>query len=963
MRSRSKLEVETLKSTGGSVSPAKKRIGAVIIFVIVLLLILVALVNFITDWMWFAEMKYVSVFFTKLFTQLKIGVPLFIILTLLILLYLSRLKKNYFKHIASHEATDMRKLGRYTKIVAAIFSLIVTWICVRQLWFQTLQFTNSTKFHLKDPIFHRDISFYIFKLDFLQSLNELLLGVILLFIVMTVIYYVLLLIMHSPDLFEDESEVDETDDSERFTGRDPYGGGSVIFTLFGKMGRGHKRRTEADNDNVRQLMTIASVQLTFLGVVFFVMLAVDFFLRQFTLLHAHTGAVYGAGFTDVNVTLWMYRALIVLSLIGALTVIIFMKKKSFKKIAVVPVIMICVGILGVGAAFLVQNWVVSPDELNKEYKYLARNIKYTQAAYKLNDVAVKSFPANENLSSADISENSQTVSNIRINDYSPVKKFYNQTQSIRQYYDFNDVDVDRYIINGQLTQTYLSPREIDESKISDTWLNRHLKYTHGYGLTLSKVNTITSSGQPDVLVKNIPPESSIKSIQITRPEIYFGEMTNDYTLVDTKEDEFDYPDGSKNRYTTYKGNAGIKLNWFARLMFSIKERSFKLLVSTNLNSSSKIMVYRNVEQRVKKIMPYLRYENDPYAVTVNGKIYWIVDAYTTSSNYPYSEPYSGAENTTNYIRNSVKVVIDAYNGDVNYYVVEKDDPIAKTYQKIYPKLFKDYEKMPKELRAHIRYPNTQFEIQSDIYSRYHMNNVRVFYQNEDQWDIANEIYGTEKQQMVANYYILNLPGEKNAEFINSIAFTPRKKQNMTALMMARNDGENYGKLVLYQFPKSKTVYGPEQVEAMINQNSEISQDFSLWSNNGSTYSRGNLFVVPINDSLLYIEPVYLEAANSAIPEVKRVIVVYGDQIAYESTLGDALKSMFGSSGGTTTTDNAKGDSADKSSGGNEKLSKMESIRKAQDAYNDAQDALKKGDWAKYGKCMDELEEYLDDLSD
>ena len=944
----------------------RRKLSIVILFIVIIIGLFLLLVNFITDWMWFAEMKYVSVFFKQLFTELEIGIPVFIILSFLMDFYLKRLRKGYFNHIASHEQTDMKKLGRYTNAVAIVFAAIIAFYTASKLWFKTLEFANSTSFKIKDPLFGLDISFYIFKLDFLKQLNELLIGVILLFIAVTIIYYLILLTMHSPDILEEDDSAEYVNEDERFTGNNtnnPFGEDTPFGKVFGSFTAGRRQREPRprkhfDDSNFRQLMTIASGQLAFLGVVFFVMLAIDFFLKQFDLLHAHTGAVYGAGFTDVNITLWMYRVLVVLSLIGAFTVVHHIRKKQFKKVFTIPVIMIGVGVVGVALALIVQNLVVSPDELNKETKYLSRNIEYTQYAYQLNNVSIKKFSAKENLTSDDISANSQTITNIRINDYKPVKTFYNQTQSIRQYYKFNDVDVDRYTINGQLTQTYLSTREIDESKISNTWLNRHIKYTHGYGLTLSKVNTVTSSGQPDVLVKNIPPESTVNEIKITQPRIYFGELTNDYTLVNTSEDEFDYPDGSTNKYTQYTGSAGIKLNIFARIMFAIRENSLKLLVSTNVKSSSKILIYRNVEERVKKIMPYLSYEDDPYAVTVNGRVYWIVDAYTTSSYYPYSEPYSGTTGSTNYIRNSVKVVVDAYNGDVNYYIVDKTDPIAKTYQKIYPRLFKDFEEMPKALQSHIRYPNALFEIQADIYSRYHMSNVKVFYQNEDQWDIANEIYGTKKKQMTPNYYIINLPGEKNAEFISSIPFTPRSKQNMTALLIARNDGANYGKLVLYQLPKSKTIYGPQQVESLIQQNTEISQDFTLWSQSGSTYSRGNLFVIPIKDSLLYVEPIYLEAANSAIPEVKRVVVVYGDQIAYESTLGDALDSLFGSTGGATTKKNSKSSSSSSSSSN----SKSDYIEKAQTAYDQAQSALKDGDWSAYGKYMDQLSEYLKKLS-
>ena len=354
-------------------------------------------------------------------------------------------------------------------------------------------------------------------------------------------------------------------------------------------------------------------------------------------------------------------------------------------------------------------------------------------------------------------------------------------------------------------------------------------------------------------------------------------------------------------------------------------------------------------------MPYLEYDNDPYIVTENGKLYWMLDAYTQTSHFPYSEPYDIQNTSTNYIRNSIKVVVDAYNGNVDFYIVDDNDPIAASMKKIYPKLFKSGEDMPKELKSHIRYPHRMFETQAKVYSRYHMNDVRVFYQNEDLWDISYEIYGTEEQQMDPNYFIMKLPGEDKAEFVNSIPFTPKDKKNMTGLMMARNDGEHYGELVVYNFPKSKVVYGPRQVEAQIDQDTEISKDFSLWSNAGSTYSRGNMFVIPIEDSLLYVEPVYLEASESSIPEVKRVIVAYGDEIAYEETLGEALNDLFGE--GATQQPGQSGDSdGDNDSAGTSSISVL--IKKANDAYDNAQEALRAGDFAKYGEYMDDLEKYL-----
>lgn len=967
----------------------EKKVSIIILIVVVAASLFLTLVGFISDFMWFKEMGYVAVFFTQLVTQLKVGIPTFIIVTGLVMLYLHHLRKSYFAKIASSEATDMKKLNRTTNWLAVAFGVVATVMSVTNLWFEILKFANSTDFDITDPLFSFDISFYLFKLEFLSQLNEILIGVIVGFVILTIVYYIILMTVRTPDVFKEEpvqgAETAE-DSEERYTGNanpfggnpfgdNPFGGNnannakdpfSKIFeSLTGKKvnARPIKPKKQFDDGNFRQLMNIASGKITILGFIFFIMLAINFFLRQFDLLHAHTGVVYGAGFTDVNITLWMYRILCGLAILSAIMFIVQMGRKKYKSLLTVPVIMIFVGLVGTGAGMLIQNFVVSPDEINKESQYLERNIQYTQYAYQLDDVDIKAFAADNKLTASDINANVETINNIRINDFDPAQQFYNQTQSIRQYYTFHDVDVDRYMINGKYTQTFLTAREIDENKIDTSWLNRHLKYTHGYGATLSRVDKVTSSGQPDVLIGNIPPESEVKEIEITRPEIYFGELSNEYIVVNTDEKEFDYPDGQSNKYTMYEGKAGIKLNFFNRVLFSIKEGSLKLLVSSNIDSDSKIIIYRNVIDRVRKIMPHLSYEADPYMVAVDGKLYWMMDAYTTSSYYPYSEPIDGNTGSTNYIRNSVKVVVDAYNGDTNFYVVDEKDPIATTFQKIYPTLFKSFDEMPEGLKSHIRYPNYLFEIQASVYAKYHMEDVNVFYQREDMWDIASEIYGMEKKQMTPNYYIAKLPGEQKAEFFNSIPFTPKSKQNMTALMVARNDGENYGQLVLYQFPKSRTIYGPEQIEAQIDQNTEISKEFSLWSSAGTKYRRGNMFIIPINTSILYVEPVYLEATNSSIPEVKRIIVAYNDKIAYEETLADCLISLFGTkaqngvSGSETTTPSQ--------SGGEDSAANMSARQLAelvQEYFTKAQNAQKNGDWAKYGEYLDKMEEYLNELT-
>lgn len=950
----------------------KKRTGLrVIIAIVIILGLFLSLIGFITDFMWFRELGYVSVFFTKLFTQIKIGVPTFVVVTFLAYIYLKFLKRGYFIKVSSDEPVNHGRLNLISWGLAAAYGAITTFFTVTKLWFDFLQFINSTSFGKKDPLFDMDISFYAFKLDFIEEVNQIVLVLLIAFAVLTVIYYSILLTVRTPKIFEEKAQtVDEEEEQSQAQGGagngfDNLNGmfGKFTEAFTGKAGGGFKRpsrpRKSFDNQNLKMLVSIAEKQLIIVGVLFFLMVGVNFFLKQYDLLFGSTGAVHGAGFTDVNITLWMYRIIMVLAVFAAVGFAVGISRRHIKPAVVAPIIMIIIGVAGTGAALVVQNLVVTPDEINKESRYLERNIEYTQTAYGLNDVNKKEFAASNDLTGEDISNNDETISNIRINDYEPAKTFYNQTQSIKQYYSFNDVNVDRYNINGEYTQTFLSAREIDENSINDTWLNKHLKYTHGYGITLSRVDKITASGQPDMLIGGIPPVSDVDEIKITRPEIYYGELTNNYVLTNTSEEEFDYPDGNENKYTTYEGDAGIKLNPLNRFMFAVKERSLKLLVSGNVKSSSKILINRNIKERVKQIMPYLEYDKSPYMVTVDGKLYWIIDAYTYTNRYPYSEPFSDTSDT-NYIRNSVKVVIDAYNGTTDYYIVDDTDPIAQNFKKIYPDLFKDIKDMPEGIKAHIRYPSTLLNIQAQVYQRYHMNDVKVFYQNEDLWQISSEIYGTEEQAMSPNYYIMKLPGEDSAEFVNSIPFTPKDKKNLMGLFVARNDGGNYGELILYQMPKSQTVYGPMQIEAQIDQNTEISKEFSLWNSSGSKYSRGNMFVVPIEDSLLYIEPVYLEATNSSIPEVKRVIVVYGDNIAYEATLAEALNSMFGEGSAYEREDSGN---TDTTSGGNgDELSQTEIIKRAQDAFDNAQNAQKNGDWAKYGEYLNELDKYLNMLS-
>jgi uncharacterized membrane protein (UPF0182 family) len=954
-----------------------------IVIVLVLIAVFLGLVGFITDFLWFRELSYTSVFWKKLVTQLEIGVPLFIVLTVVAYFYLLLLKKGYMKRISTAGTSVRPRILNWIALgLSALAALAIAGISVSSLWFEALKFMNSTEFAIKDPIFNLDVGFYVFKLQFITQVNQLVISIIIALAVLTAIYYFVLISLCKPKVFETRpgaaGEEEEQDAYSKNFGNDPYSSdvmGKVLEGFMKAMGmdpaaaKPQGARGKMGDSNFKELLNIAAKQLVVLGVLFFIMLGVSFFLRQYDLLYSRNGVLFGAGFTDINVTLWMYRILMVMSLVAAVFFAIGVRSRRYRTVLTVPVIMIIIGILGSGVGAVVQNLVVSPDALNKEGQYLANNIRFTQSAYDLQSVQTKPFSSSNTLTAEDIQNNGDTLSNIRINDYLPVKQFYNNTQTMRQYYSFNDVDVDRYMVNGEYTQTYLSAREVDETKIDQQWINKYLKYTHGYGITLSRVDRVTTSGQPDIMIKDIPPLSDVDEIKITQPEIYFGELTNNYILVKTDELEYDYPSGTENALTTYGGKAGISLNLFNRSLFAIREQSLKLLVSTNVNSSSRIVINRNIAQRVREIMPYLAYDDNPYIVTVDGKLYWIIDAYTTSSKYPYSEPFTAA-GTVNYIRNSVKVVVDAYNGDTDYYLVDDKDPVANTFMNIYPKLFHPFEEMPDGIREHIRYPGLLLEIQANVYRRYHVGetNVPVFYQSEDLWDIAKEVSGENSapEAMSSQYYIMKLPGESDVEFINSIPFTPRDKVVLTGLLVARSDGEHYGELILYQMPKTKTVWGPEQIEALISQDQTISQDFSLWRNSDSTnYTRGNMFVIPIEEALIYVEPIYLAAVNSSIPEVRRVIVYYDEKLAYESTLGEALESLFGTgASGAVSGGSASGTPGGTSSRGGAdagSLSQADLILRANEAYENAVDAQKDGDWAAYGRELANLERYLKQL--
>ena len=990
-------------------SKSRKFVTVVVIVCIIVIAVLAALANFITDVMWFIDLGYISVFLKKLFTQLIIGVPIFLIFFLVGSLYLNAINKGYHKRlIVGEEKLGAKGQKRLSLAFSAASSLIITYTAASTIWYTFLQFTNSTDFSILDPIFNLDVSFFIFKLQFIHGLNNTIIIGIIVYAFMTFIYYAILMSICPPKAIpqDEENEEDELGKRRKQT-QQRSAFSENLMRAFGidpdlvSPSSAQPRSEGGGFGSFRELIYIASKQIVVLGILFFLMLAVNFFLRQFDLLYTSTTVLYGAGYKDIHVTLWVYRILVVLSVIAAIFFARGVTVKKVKTTFAVPILMIGVGIVGAAVGGIMQSLVVEPDAINKEGPYIAYNIDFTQKAYGLDEVKLINFPADNKLTGEDILNNADSIRNIRINDYDPAKIFYNSTQSIRQYYTFNDVDVDRYTVDGDYTQTFLTAREIDETKLPQEWLNLHIKYTHGYGVVMSRVDKVTASGQPDTLVKNIPPETKVKGIEkITRPEIYFGELTNNYIVVNTNEKEFDFPQGESNVETMYEADSGVNMNIFNRIMFSIREGDIRLLFSSNVKSDSRIIINRNIAERVREIMPFLQY-SDPYMVTASGKLYWIIDAYTTSKNYPYSEPYNLAYgDTTNYIRNSVKVVIDAYTGDTGFYLVDTEDPVATTLSNIFPDLLRTMEEMPEGVAPHIRYPSALLNIQARVYQRYHVNDTTVFFQGEDRWDIAKERVGAgdEETAMQPNYYIMKLPREDSVEFVNSIPYTPKDRNNMIALLVARNDAPNYGKLTLFQLPKGEIIMGPSQIDAQIAQDTVISQDFALWENSGSTYSRGNMFVIPIENSFMYVEPIYLRASIGSLPEVKRVVVYFNGRIAYQETLREALDEMFGkgvgdatlsdeeidlngieSSGekpspGTTTTSpgtttpspgtTTPSPGETPPSSGSLDLGSMteeELVQTASDAYSRGQNALKRGDWAAYGEAQQLLEECLAQL--
>ena len=918
-------------------------------------------VVFYTDWLWFKDLGYQTVFSTMLVTKVTLGLTVGLLAAAFTWLNFGLALRP------SHEPADVQEVSRETggeagweagprsfvingqripvpdlarlagrlALPAALAIGAYAGLLAWGAWDIWLRYRYQSPFGEADPIFGRDIAFYFFTLPALDALASLLFTLALVSLIGTAAIYVVR-------------------GAARVAMREPMLGSDTFSKLRQfAVGRGPRAH----------LLSLVAVM--------FLALAGQAYLGIPNLLFSTSGPVAGASYTDINATLpLLYMQVGVAALVAVLAAASLLRSKS--------------GLLWVGLGLylltliggllypaIVQRFSVGPNELAKETPYIIHNIAATRKAFGLDHVEERELPGETALTAQDIQENQGTINNVRLWDQQPLLDTFSQIQEIRTYYDFKSVDNDRYRINGELRQVMLSARELSSASLPNrNWINEQLTFTHGFGLTLGPVNQVTLEGLPVLFVKDIPPVSSAPALKVDRPEIYFGELSNDRVYVKTKSKEFNYPAGEENVFASFAGAGGVAIgSTWRQLLFAARFGDLKLLLSNDLTPESRVLYHRNIKERLGQLAPFLSFDDDPYLVISEGRLFWIVDAYTVSDRYPYSQP---AGSGVNYIRNSVKAVADAYQGHVRLYIADERDPLIQTWARIFPGVLKPLSEMPADLRAHLRYPEDIFKIQTAVYSTYHMDQPQVFYNKEDQWSVVSmaEKQGEAESQTMEPYYtIMKLPSERTEEFLLLLPFTPKRKDNLGAWMVARADGEHYGRLLVYRFPKQKLIYGPRQIVARINQDPEISRQLSLWNQRGSQVIFGALLVIPIKESLIYVQALYLRAETGKIPELKRVIVAAENRIAMEPTLEAGLARIFGNAS------SAAEDLAQTSQQIPQRASRVGETPAAQSAsdvqslaaqarqhYDRALQAQREGDWTRYGEEIKRLGAAIEQIS-
>ncbi|MBP1910401.1 UPF0182 family protein [Methanolobus bombayensis] len=903
-----------------------KDIRIVFFLILALFIGIGPLAGIYTEYLWFEMIGYTSIFTTILQWKLLTIIPGFILA--FIFLYINaRFARDSISKILAKENISYEKLDSQAVLIAILLFSFIFGLVFSGNWKTILLYLNSTTFGLSDPILMNDIGFYVFQLPFFHLIR----GVFFWLTVISLVMVFLLYLYRLEPVFG--SETVEIEDDEGFYQFDQGGTFKEIM----------------DNLPEKVLIHISAL-LAFLLVLF----AAGFFLNRYEILFSQQGVVAGAGYTDVHVRLPIYNILTILSFLTSIVLLANVKMKNIK-IPVASIALIAIFILASSfAPGVYQQFKVEPTEVQLEKPYLEYNINYTRMAYGLSNVEERSFEANSDLTFAELQNNSQITDNIRIWDRRALEQTYKQLQQIRTYYTFNDVDTDRYHMDEGYKQYMISARELDIMQLAPeakTWVNERLVYTHGFGVVMNPVSTKTNDGRPEFVLKDIPP---VGDFNVTNPRIYYGEITSDYKIADSGKEEFDYPRGGQNVFTQYEGKSGILLDSFAkRAIFAFTFSEIKFILSEYMNDDSRLMYHRQITERAQTIAPFLEYDSDPYPVISDGKIYWIIDAYTTADKYPYSESYYDSRfYNINYIRNSVKVVVDAYDGTVDFYMME-NEPVVDTYSKIFPGLFKPFSEMPEGLQKHIRYPKDFFKVQMDLYENYHMKDAETFYNKEDAWEIPKEVYRGGSIDMEPYYMITKLPNGGGLEYVLLQPFTPRNRENMIAWIAARCDEPNYGELKHYELPKGELIYGPTQIESRIDQDPDISEQLTLWGQTGSRVIRGNLLVVPIGNSILYTEPIFISAEESEIPELRRVVASSGQKVVMDETLQASLQMLV----------DGRIDTEEGTTGQTEvPTSARELAQQALDHYNTAQQYLADGDWAGYGEEINRMEETLNQLS-
>ncbi|MGD8427383.1 MAG: UPF0182 family protein [Balneolaceae bacterium] len=886
------------------------KILRIVITILLALFLLGAFTDWIIEWLWLGNLGYDEVFWTIKVTQTILLLSSLFIALLYILPNMHFLSKRFTgmdfgqSPLAQFNLQNInpKKFRNFFYIMGSVISVFFSLAFFMQ-WDKYFRFHWNETIGTVDPIFGHDIGFYLFRLPFIELIQNSLISLVFFVTIVTIILY--------------------------------------IYT--GALSLQSNKSIGASKGVKKQISINIGIWL--------LLLSWGYYLERYSLLYSKNGVVYGADYVDIHVKLPVIWILCILSFLLALFAFYQLYKSRFKWLLIGGISIFAIGAIGNSVLpGLVQKFVVEPNELQLEEPYLQNNIRMTRSAYKLDKFHLRNYAASDTLTWQKLENNDATLSNIRLWDPRLLIQTYRQLQEIRLYYQFYDVDVDRYHTDEGYLQMMLSARELSDElpEKADTWVNRRLQYTHGYGLVMSPVAQQGSQGDPKLVIKDLPPVAEM-GLKIDQSAIYFGKHNRDYKIVDTDVKELDYPQGDQNVYTNYGGNGGVSIdNFFEKLLFAWHFGDVNILFSDYLHEGSRILFWKTTKERVQRIAPFLRLEDDPYLTLSDGKLYWIQDAYTVSPDYPYSEPVKTGG--YNYIRNSVKVVVDAYNGSVNFYIMNDHDPILNVYRDVFPKMFKPLGNMPEDLQQHLRYPKHFFVTQIEKYNAYHMTDPQVFYNNEDLWASPNEKYGGQQIKMEPYYLLSKLPGDNNLQYLLINPMTPQNRDNMISWIAAKSDFPEYGDVTVFKLPKERLIYGPAQIEAKIDQDTEISRQLSLWDQRGSKVIRGNLMIVPIEDSFLYVEPVFLIAEGIDIPQLQRVIATDGDQISMEPTLDAALRGVFGKKLATPQTVAVR-DTVGKTTPGPD-LNQFRSL------WRDASQALKDGNWESFGKKMKEIQDLL-----